>query len=396
MFDQLFSCCFVQQICTNALGTIFGGITLALIALIFGDMLFGVPQVHGHWYFVTETRKARMRRYIGMQVTYKAILQQQGSHLSGSGEKVMDETTDGVATTFDFRKRVRIEISGCVRKRYIFRSEIILHIVEHGRARDTSAIHVLTRRNRDSLGGTFTWTASDSNGRVEWSQWVPAAPSEVGSMYVPRRLSINEGFGRIVYAIGKLLTCLNFFDLRDKRNEVFCACQSLDCTKASPVVVKMLVLGEDKRYYSHGGVDLRGIMRAIWILLTRGERQGASTIEQQCVRTLASDFEYSVRRKLREMVLATVLSRKAPKSRIPHLYLSVAHFGYGMQGLAAACIRLGKDVNSLSPRDAAELIARLKYPQPKNLTAAWQQKLLRRTEHLLNLYEANADRLKVA
>lgn len=133
------------------------------------------------------------------------------------------------------------------------------------------------------------------------------------------------------------------------------------------------------------------MVRVVWVGLTEGRRQGGSTIEQQFVRTVTSDFEFTLRRKLREMVLGTAVSRKVSKSRIAHSYLSVAYFGYGMQGLTAACNAQEKDINNLSAEDAAEVIAMLKYPRPKNYTMAWQQKVSRRAQHVLRAYRPAND-----
>jgi penicillin-binding protein 1A len=77
-----------------------------------------------------------------------------------------------------------------------------------------------------------------------------------------------------------------------------------------------------------------------------------------------------------------------PKLRIASLYLSIAHFGYGMQGIVQACRQLGKDIENLSLEVVAELIAMLKYPRPKHPTDNWQVKMTRRANHLLNLYRS--------
>ncbi len=392
MFYEFLTPDVVRAVLTNALGTLCGGMSLALFAFFFGDWLFGIPNVHGHWYFVTETTRARKSDYKGMRVTYKALLRQEGSHIEGSGEKVMDQTADGLETIFEFSKRVQVKISGCVRKRYLGRSQVLIHIEEDGRQRPTSALHTLARKNGDLLGGTFTWTASDSYGGVVWSRWLPVAPSDIVHKRTRKVRSIDKTLAGIVFVVGRMLVAMNAFGLHDRQDELLRACQSLDFTRAPSLAVDMLGLGEDRRYYSHAGIDPRGIARAIWMFLKKNERQGGSTIEQQFVRTLTSDFEYTVVRKVREMALATLISRRTPKSRIAHLYLSVAHFGYRMEGIDAACKSLGKDVESLSPSDAAELIARLKYPQPKDVTPVWEEKLKRRTKHLLSLYQGDAGR----
>ncbi|MDX9971516.1 MAG: hypothetical protein RBU21_00860, partial [FCB group bacterium] len=154
MILHLLTDSFAQSLWANTIGTILGGIVLGGVAFVFGEVLFGVAQVHGHWFVVTETRRARYKPYIGMKVTYRVLLTQEGNRLSGTGEKIMDETAAGVATTYDFAKRIRVDVSGYVRKRYLLKSEIVMHFVEHGN-RDTSAMQVMTRKNCDCVQGVF-------------------------------------------------------------------------------------------------------------------------------------------------------------------------------------------------------------------------------------------------
>ena len=97
-----------------------------------------------------------------------------------------------------------------------------------------------------------------------------------------------------------------------------------------------LVLAEEKRYCDHSGVDPIGIARAIWQTLFIGNRQGASTIEQQLVRSLTHDYRKSIVRKFKEIVLASRIHRELDKERILIAYITVAYCGWRMNGIKEA------------------------------------------------------------
>jgi membrane peptidoglycan carboxypeptidase len=130
-------------------------------------------------------------------------------------------------------------------------------------------------------------------------------------------------------------------------------------------LVDMLVVAEDHRFWNHNGIDLAAICRALYHILARGQLQGASTIEQQLVRTLTGYRKLSVKRKVREMVLACVLKDLLGKREIAVLYLCCAYYGWRMNSLPQACHRMGFSMKTLSRDQAAELVARLKYPEPR-------------------------------
>ncbi len=96
-------------------------------------------------------------------------------------------------------------------------------------------------------------------------------------------------------------------------------------------------------------------------------------------------YERTVRRKVREMLLATCVEKTIPKPQVADIYIMAAHYGWGMQGVAGACRALGYELSCLSPYQAAALIARLKHPQPRVLHAKWEARLQRRAEHIQGL-----------
>lgn len=154
-----------------------------------------------------------------------------------------------------------------------------------------------------------------------------------------------------------------------------------------PILVqKLLISGEDHRHGRHGGVDVHAICRAIWRRVVNGRREGASTIEQQIVRVLTNRFELTMRRKLREVLLATLLTEMLSKDAMPRLYLSIGYFGWRMNGFLQACRRLGIQPDNISLDDGAALVARLKYPEPRFPKSRRLEQINRRREHLKRLY----------
>jgi penicillin-binding protein 1A len=149
---------------------------------------------------------------------------------------------------------------------------------------------------------------------------------------------------------------------------------------------QLLILGEDHRFFKHGGIDLIAICRAIWKCIAMGRREGASTIEMQIVRVATGKFEPTLGRKIKEMALATLLTRIVPKELLPSLYLRISYYGWRMNGFREACLRLGISADSLAPSEVANLVARLKYPQPKHASPHRWDQINAREKHLMHLY----------
>src|ERR1043165_8903706 len=121
---------------------------------------------------------------------------------------------------------------------------------------------------------------------------------------------------------------------------------------------------EDRRFYSHWGLDVTGIARAIGAnLLHRGVAQGGSTITQQLAKNLFLTQERTMTRKLQELILAVWLERKYSKDEILDLYLNRVYFGSGAYGVEAAAQRyFGKSARNVTLSEAALLAGLVKSP----------------------------------
>jgi membrane carboxypeptidase/penicillin-binding protein PbpC len=155
----------------------------------------------------------------------------------------------------------------------------------------------------------------------------------------------------------------------------------------SPTLVAFLIAAEDHRFGSHPGVDPISLCRAMWRTIFCGKREGGSTIAMQLVRVITGHYERTIGRKIVEIYFAVRLTRLMLKSDIPKLYLSIAYFGWQMNGLKQASLRLNINPVSLSFSDAANIVARLKYPEPRRLDNNRLAKINGRVKYVIKRYD---------
>ncbi|MBR0871439.1 penicillin-binding protein 1A [Bradyrhizobium tropiciagri] len=131
-----------------------------------------------------------------------------------------------------------------------------------------------------------------------------------------------------------------------------------------PYLPKAFIAIEDRRFYSHFGVDPLGIARAaVTNVLHRGVSQGGSTLTQQLAKNLFLTQERTMMRKLQEAELALWLERKHSKNEILELYLNRVYFGSGAYGVEAAAQRyFGKSAKNVTVAEAAMLAGLVKSP----------------------------------
>lgn len=131
-----------------------------------------------------------------------------------------------------------------------------------------------------------------------------------------------------------------------------------------PHVPNAFIAIEDRRFYSHHGVDPIGIARAVVAnVLRRGVSQGGSTLTQQLAKNLFLTQERTLSRKVQELALALWLERKYSKAEILDLYLNRVYFGAGAYGIEAAAERyFAKPAKNLTVAEAAMLAGVVKSP----------------------------------
>ena len=136
-------------------------------------------------------------------------------------------------------------------------------------------------------------------------------------------------------------------------------------------VVNSFLSAEDKNFFSHPGIDAKGILRAVIKNIkniTQNKRlEGASTITQQVAKNFLLTNEVSMKRKIKEAILAFRIERAYSKERILELYLNQIYLGQGTYGIAAASLEyFNKSIKELNYPEAALLAALPKAPSKYN------------------------------
>jgi penicillin-binding protein 1A len=141
--------------------------------------------------------------------------------------------------------------------------------------------------------------------------------------------------------------------------------------KDIPLVQKQALLAiEDSRFYEHGGVDFKGVARAVIADLTGGLKQGASTITMQVARDFYLTREKLFSRKLTEVMLAYKIERALSKDQILELYMNQVYLGQRAYGFSSAArIYFGKPLKDLSIGQAAMLAGLPQAPSTVNPVA---------------------------
>ncbi len=176
----------------------------------------------------------------------------------------------------------------------------------------------------------------------------------------PEKVVRREGFSsKILDRNGKTLYDLSYSG--EKRTPVKLTDMPLYLRQATISV-------EDKNFYSHPGFDVRGYMRAIFNIITKGKLQGGSTLTQQLVKIVLLTPERTIVRKIREFVLTIQIESRYSKDEILQMYLNEAPYGGPAWGVEAASEmyfnKPVKDLNLVESAFLAGLVQRPSYYSP--------------------------------
>ncbi len=157
-------------------------------------------------------------------------------------------------------------------------------------------------------------------------------------------------------------TLLRAYTVADGRWRLRTTLDAVDAT-----YIKMLIAYEDKRFYSHAGVDPVAMLRAAYQALTQGKIvSGGSTLTMQTARLLEDGTTGKWAGKLRQIRVALALERRLSKDEILTLYLNRAPFGGNLEGVRAATrAYFGKEPRRLTPAQAALLVALPQAPETR-------------------------------
>ena len=157
-------------------------------------------------------------------------------------------------------------------------------------------------------------------------------------------------------------------------------------------VINAFLAAEDKNFFDHPGIDPKGIIRAVINnfknIIDNKRLEGASTITQQVAKNFLLTNEISIKRKVKEAILAFRIEKAYSKKKILELYLNQIYLGEGTYGIAAASLEyFDKSVKELEYTEAALLAALPKAPSKYNPFRFYEEAKLRRNLVLQNLQE---------
>src|SRR5882672_10644265 len=166
--------------------------------------------------------------------------------------------------------------------------------------------------------------------------------------------------------------------------------QPMTLKEMSPYLPQAVIATEDRRFYSHFGIDPIGLIRAgITDLRVGHVVQGGSTITQQLAKNLFLTSERSLARKIRETLLALWLEHRFTKNQILEIYLNRVYLGAGTYGVDAAAHRyFGKSARRTTLYESAAIAGLLKAPTRFNPTRDPDKAAARAAQVLANMVEA--------
>lgn len=223
----------------------------------------------------------------------------------------------------------------------------------------------------------FIWLALFSSIAVTWS--LLNLP-ETESIQISRQPSITflDKDGRIIASYGDVYgQSIQFSDLPEN-------------------LINAVIVTEDKSFFSHPGVDFKGIIRAAYTnIKKRRIVQGGSTITQQLAKNLFLTPERSFTRKLHELILSFWLEMRFSKEQILSIYLNRVYLGSGTYGVQAASEKyFNKKVEDLSLYESAVIASLLKAPSKYNPIANFELSKKRASLVLNNMAKNNMISIK--
>lgn len=212
-------------------------------------------------------------------------------------------------------------------------------------------------------------------GAVAWvSQDLPD-PNNLNSRVVAQSTKIYARDGKTI-----------LYDIHgDQRRTV------IELKDINPFVVQATLSVEDKDFYKHGGVSIRGILRSIFVDITHGSKaQGGSTITQQLVKNSILTSEKSYTRKLKELILAYQIEKRFTKDQILKMYFNQIPYGSSAYGVeAAAQTYFGIHAKDLDLAQSALLAALVQAPTHYSPSGNHRDELLQRQQYVLGLMVEN-------
>lgn len=158
----------------------------------------------------------------------------------------------------------------------------------------------------------------------------------------------------------------------------------------NPNVFKALIAVEDSRFYEHDGIDLKGLLRAVYSSVIRHSTQGGSTITQQLAKNVYLTMDQTIGRKISEAVIAEELEKRYSKHQILEFYVNNINYGNGCYSIeSAAHYYFSKNTKELTIAEIALLTGIPNNPTVYNPITNFDNALKRKNSILRKMYEQN-------
>lgn len=207
-------------------------------------------------------------------------------------------------------------------------------------------------------------------GRADWRRWLPSWRQWLGAFLIA--FGLGTGTLAVAYAATDIPENLNTY--ATQQDNVYFWADGTPMARTGwvqrqamplddiPADVRWAVLAaENQSFYSDPGISLKGISRALWRTVGKGDTEGGSTITQQYVKNVYLNQNQTVSRKFTEAMISLKLDNQMSKDKILEGYLNTSWFGRGTYGIQrAAQAYYGKDVSKLNASEAAFLACLLK------------------------------------
>ena len=160
----------IDNIIAGVIATLISGPILALFFFLFKEKVFGIPDLTGKWHFEMTTVNSDYNPYKGMVLRYIAIILKEGNKISGTVEKVYENSSTG-EREYVGDKRSRGQLDGYYELNYFSKDKIHLHVKEQGcSGRESTNYFELIRSNEHSLIGAFNSFVANQDGLSKWQR----------------------------------------------------------------------------------------------------------------------------------------------------------------------------------------------------------------------------------
>lgn len=160
----------MDSLWANVSATVIGGCILTFLFFLIREKISPLPNINGMWHLKNITANSVYNPYKGMTLGYTAILWCEGNRVSGTTEKVYENSVNG-EREFVGKNRCRGVVDGYIQKNYLSKDRIVLHVVEEGFGRESTYSYELKVHNKtNTLEGVFSTMVADQDGYTTWSR----------------------------------------------------------------------------------------------------------------------------------------------------------------------------------------------------------------------------------